>query len=88
MPIYEAGENDGQAFYAMEFVEGRSLAELTRGKPLAPPGACTAVMFAAHYAHGQGASHRDLKPSNLLMPSIILASQILDWRGPWMKFPI
>ncbi len=70
VPIYEAGEEDGQAFYAMEFVEGRSLAELTRGRPLAPLEAARCLQSVAqtvHYAHGRGVLHRDLKPSNILI---------------------
>ena len=70
VPIYEAGETDGQAFYAMEYVAGSSLAQLTRGMPLAPALAAQhlqAVATAVHYAHGQGVLHRDLKPSNILI---------------------
>ncbi len=35
VPIYEAGESDGQLFIAMRFVEGSDLKTLLRGGPLA-----------------------------------------------------
>src|SRR5688572_28091086 len=32
--LYEIGQNDGQHFFSMEFLEGRNLAELVREGPL------------------------------------------------------
>jgi formylglycine-generating enzyme required for sulfatase activity/predicted Ser/Thr protein kinase len=68
--IYEVGESDGQHFFSMQFVEGRSLAELIREKPLSAEEAATVVVTMAEavdFAHGQGILHRDLKPSNILI---------------------
>ena len=68
--VYEAGELDGQPFYAMEFVEGRTLAELIRAGPLPAKRAAqyaASVARAVHHAHSQGVLHRDLKPSNVII---------------------
>jgi hypothetical protein len=68
--IYEAGEQDGQPFLALELVEGGSLAERTAGTPL-PAGEAAALLEtlarAVHHAHEQGIIHRDLKPANILL---------------------
>ena len=70
--IHEIGEDDGQLFYTMELVTGRSLADLARGVPLPARDAAAlvrSVADAVHYAHGEGVLHRDLKPANILVDS-------------------
>jgi len=68
--IHEAGEVHGQHFFAMDFIEGRSLAqELGRG-PFEPRRAAeclAAVARAVQYLHEHNMIHRDLKPSNILL---------------------
>lgn len=73
VPVYEVGESEGQPFLAMEYVEGRSLAEILRQGPLAPQRAARyahTVAEAIAYAHSQGVLHRDLKPSNVLLDAL------------------
>jgi tetratricopeptide (TPR) repeat protein/predicted Ser/Thr protein kinase len=70
VPVYEAGEHEGQHFLAMACVDGSDLGELVRDGPLPAAQAATliqAVAEAVHYAHGQGVIHRDLKPQNILI---------------------
>ncbi len=69
--VYEVGEAEGQHFFSMEFVEGKSLAQLVQdGGPLPGRNAARYVRLIAramHHAHRQGILHRDLKPSNILI---------------------
>jgi eukaryotic-like serine/threonine-protein kinase len=68
--IHEVGVHEGQHYFSMDYVEGRSLAALVREGPLPPARAARYVRVIAeaiHYAHQQGVLHRDLKPSNVLI---------------------
>ncbi len=71
VPVYEAGEIDGQHFFSMGYIDGGSLEERLQARgPLAPRQAATIlrrIAEAVDYAHQQGIVHRDLKPSNVLM---------------------
>jgi serine/threonine protein kinase len=70
--IHEVGEHDGQHYFSMDFIEGRSLADLIREHPLPARHAAAltaAIAEAIHYAHGRGVLHRDIKPSNVLLSS-------------------
>jgi eukaryotic-like serine/threonine-protein kinase len=70
VPVFDTGSLDGQPFYSMAFVEGRTLAEVGQHGPLAPKRAAqylACMAEAVHYAHGEGVLHRDLKPSNVLL---------------------
>jgi predicted Ser/Thr protein kinase len=69
--IYEAGvAEDGQPFFAMEFIRGRPLHEYARQQalPLRERLELLArVCDAVQHAHDQGVIHRDLKPANILV---------------------
>jgi WD40 repeat protein len=68
--IHETGEHEGQPYFSMDYVEGKSLAELVRGHPLPPLQAARYLRIIAEaiqYAHQHGILHRDLKPSNVLI---------------------
>ena len=91
--IHEIGEVDGQAFYALEFVPGGSLARELAGAVLPPRQAAELVATLAqamHVAHQAGVIHRDLKPANVLLaaqrvPKVTdfgLAKQMDDPAGP------
>jgi serine/threonine protein kinase len=71
--VFDAGEAaDGQVFIAMEYVEGQTLAERCRTRPLPEPELLDVAIQAAdalEEAHSRGIVHRDLKPSNLMLNS-------------------
>jgi serine/threonine protein kinase len=70
--IYEIREHDGLPCFAMEYVDGGSLAAKLGGRPLAATEAAALVETlarAVHYAHERGIVHRDLKPANVLLAS-------------------
>ncbi len=68
--VYEVGEVNGQPFYSMRYVEGKSLHDLVQSGPLEGGRAAAyleQVARAVHEAHRQGILHRDLKPHNILV---------------------
>ena len=68
--VYEANEEHGTAFIAMEFVDGTSLeARLRQGALPAPEAVRLAseIAEALAKAHERGIIHRDLKPSNVML---------------------
>jgi WD40 repeat protein/serine/threonine protein kinase len=69
--VYEAGlAEDGQPFFAMEFIRGLPLDEYARQTRLdlgARVGLLARVCDAVQHAHEQGVIHRDLKPANVLV---------------------
>lgn len=72
IPIHRAGEDDGQLFIAMRFVEGASLQELIAENPGGmPPGRAARIVArvadALDAAHARGLVHRDVKPANVLI---------------------
>jgi serine/threonine protein kinase len=71
IPIYEAGEADGDLFIAMRYVGGTDLEELIkRGGPLERGRASRIVEQTARgldAAHQSGLVHRDVKPANILL---------------------
>jgi eukaryotic-like serine/threonine-protein kinase len=71
--IHEIGEQDGQQFFSMDYVEGKNLAQISAefGSRSTEFHRCAAwlktMAEAIHYAHQRGIIHRDLKPSNVLI---------------------
>jgi len=68
--FYEAGEEDGQIFLAMEYVRGQSLRQRLVQGPLEPPEAVSAavdLLAAVSHAHFAGILHRDIKPENVIL---------------------
>jgi serine/threonine protein kinase len=67
--VYDAGEDGGQLFIAMEMVEGRDLSDIiasTEPLPLERKlDIVIEVLEGLHYAHQRGVIHRDVKPLNV-----------------------
>jgi len=70
VPIYEVGEHEGQHFFSMKLIEGRSLDLAAAREPFSPRRAAQLMVLlarAVHYAHQHGVLHRDIKPKNILL---------------------
>ncbi len=70
MAVHEIGQYDGQHYFSMDYVAGRTLAEIVRDGPLPVTRAATClktIAGAVHYAHQHGIIHRDLKPANVII---------------------
>ena len=71
VPIFEAGEEDGDPYLVFEYVAGHTLADLIRAEGPLPLHRAVKIMAqvlaAIGHAHRSGIIHRDLKPSNILI---------------------
>jgi HD-like signal output (HDOD) protein len=71
VPIFEAGEADGDPYLVFERVEGKTLAQLIKESGKLPAAKAASIMRGVldgiEAAHRQEIIHRDLKPSNILI---------------------
>jgi hypothetical protein len=71
VPVYDAGEVEGQLYIAMRHVEGSDLGQLLRDEGALEPKRALLLVGqladALDFAHGRGLVHRDVKPSNALL---------------------
>ena len=69
VPIYDLGRHQGNFFYVMPLIEGKTLRELLRGGTLRLGEILEILAQAAEalaHSHEQGVVHRDIKPENLM----------------------
>lgn len=68
--VYDFFEDNGTAYYVMDYVEGRSLASIIKERPLSEPVAyeyLQQIMDALISIHERHIWHLDIKPANILI---------------------
>ncbi|HET9033273.1 MAG TPA: protein kinase [Dokdonella sp.] len=71
--IYYIGDDEGQTYFVMEFVEGESLGTLLKREHKVDVGPAAKIIYQTALglstAHDKGVIHRDIKPGNLMVSS-------------------
>src|SRR4051795_6179178 len=69
--VYDTGVDEGRHYIVMEYVEGRSGAQLLQSRGRIKPEAAVEIGVQScaglEYAHRRGIIHRDVKPGNLMV---------------------
>lgn len=86
VPVYEAGETDGQFYLVLAYCDGPTLDDwlAERTTPLLPAEAVRLILpliDAVQHAHSRGILHRDIKPGNILLQRAEVGDQRSEIRS-------
>jgi len=80
--VYDAGIEDDMSYIVMEYINGKTLQQHTKGDQLLPVEKVIDIIFKCckglDYAHRQGVIHCDIKPSNIMVDDDDVA-KIMDF---------
>lgn len=69
--VHDVDETDGQPYFTMELIRGRTLAEIVKERPGLPLSEVAEIFQglanAVDYIHAQGQVHRDIKAANVMV---------------------
>ncbi len=81
--IYDAGDEQGLAWIAMELLKGQDLVGATKPGQLLPVPQVVSIVArvaeALDYAHQQNVVHRDIKPANIMFDAAANAVKVSDF---------
>ena len=86
VPIYDFADYEGNLFFVMPYIEGRTLRAVQKDETLIAPDVLdigAQVAEALQYSHQRGIVHRDIKPEN-----IMVLREGEEWRAKLMDFGI
>ena len=90
--IYDLGRHDGVDFLVMEYIPGRTIAQMVIGRPLSECEAASIacqIVEALEEAHEQGIVHGDLKSDNVIVTPKgwvkVLDFGLATLRGPFLQ---
>ncbi|MBI4179078.1 serine/threonine protein kinase, partial [bacterium] len=90
VPIFDMGEVNGQNYYTMEYIQGRSMDSVIAGRAVDPGITALVTLNVAkglQAAHEGGVIHRDIKPSNILIKTNVTTGVMRpeDWDAAEIK---